>query len=81
MTERIEIDFAMAEGAMLRMLGLIERRGFEVASVSMTSGSGQGRLAVDINPRDASRRVEVIAGQLRRLTDVRQVKVNQDRPS
>jgi acetolactate synthase II small subunit len=73
MTGRIEIGFAMAEGAVLRMLGLVERRGFEVRGISMAEREGQGLLSLDLNPRDAGRRLEVIAAQLRRLNDVRQV--------
>jgi len=65
----------MAEGAVLRMLGLIERRGFEVRGVAMR-GEGQcGLMAVDVSPRDAGRRLEVMANQLRRLVDVRHVTV------
>ena len=75
MTERLEVDFAMAEGAMLRMLGLIERRGFEVRAMSMTGSAGGGLLAVELSPRDTGRNIEVMAGQLRRLVDVREVRV------
>lgn len=78
MTQRIEIDFAMAEGAILRMLGLIERRGFEVRSVLMTSGGGQGALAVNVVPRDPSRRLDIVARQLRRLSDVRKINVSNE---
>ncbi len=76
MTERIEIDFAMAEGAMLRVLGLVERRGFEVRGVSMRGEGEQGSLRLDVRPRDASRRLDIVAGQLRRLADVRHVYVS-----
>ncbi len=76
MTERIEIDFAMAEGAMLRVLGLIERRGFVVRGLSMTGQGDRGSLAVDVQPRDAGRRLDVMAAQLRRLVDVRHVSVS-----
>jgi acetolactate synthase II small subunit len=68
---RIEIDFAMNEGAVLRMLGLVERRGFEVRGISMAEArDGRGALALDVRPRDASRSLEVVAGQLQRLHDV-----------
>jgi acetolactate synthase-1/3 small subunit/acetolactate synthase II small subunit len=76
MTERLEIDFAMAEGAMLRVLGLIERRGFELRGVSMSGAGADGALAVDIAARDPGRQVEVIAGQLRRLVEVRNVQIS-----
>lgn len=74
MSGRIDIGFAMAEGAVLRMLGLVERRGFEVRGIAMAEErDGQGNLRLDVRPRDAGRRLEVIAGQLRRLHDVRHV--------
>jgi acetolactate synthase-1/3 small subunit/acetolactate synthase II small subunit len=76
MTQRLEIDFAMAEGAMLRMLGLIERRGFEVCGLSMSGTGREGALAVDLSARDSGRGLEVMAGQLRRLTDVRHVRIS-----
>jgi len=72
-TGRVEIDFALAEGAVLRMLGLVERRGFEVRGIAMAERDGQGSLALDLRPRDAGRRLELIAAQLRRLHDVRHV--------
>ena len=80
MSGRIEIDFTMAEGAVLRMLGLVERRGFEVCGIAMAERGGQGSLALDFRPRDGERRLEVIASQLRRLHDVRQVSLS-DRDS
>ena len=76
MTERIEIQFAMAEGAMLRVLGLVERRGFEVRGVSMIGEGEQGSLSLDVRPRDPNRRLDIVAGQLRRLADVRHVNVS-----
>ena len=78
MSGRIEIDFAMAEGALLRMLGLVERRGFEVRAIAMAEG--QGSLSLDVRARDAGRRLEVIAAQLRRLHDVRHVRFSDQGP-
>ena len=42
MTERLTISFAPAEGAVLRMLGLVERRGYALRSVSMTENGNGG---------------------------------------
>lgn len=75
-TGRIEIDFALAEGAVLRMIGLVERRGFEVSGIAMAEREGRGSLALDVRPRHPSRRLDVIAGQLRRLHDVQSVSVS-----
>ena len=73
MSARIEIAFAPAEGAVLRMLGLVERRGFEVRAISMAELAGRGSLSLDVTPRDSGRRLDVIAAQLRRLNDVQSV--------
>jgi acetolactate synthase regulatory subunit len=71
---RIDIDFAMTEGAVLRMVGLVERRGFEVRGIAMAEASeGQGAIALDVRPRDASRSLDIVAGHLRRLHEVKTV--------
>jgi acetolactate synthase-1/3 small subunit/acetolactate synthase II small subunit len=81
MTGRLNINFAMAEGAVLRMLGLVERRGFEVRGISMTGSEGRGQLLLEVHPRDAERRLEVLTRQLCRLRDVRHVSFShQDDP-
>jgi len=75
MTGRIHVDFDAGEGALLRMVGLVERRGFAVSGVSMAAADGRGSLSLDVEPRDGGRRLEVIAAQLRRLQDVRNVSI------
>jgi acetolactate synthase II small subunit len=75
MSGRIEIDFDAAEGALLRMLGLVERRGFVVGAVAMNAEAGRGALMLDVSARDPSRRLDVVAGQLRRLHEIRSVSV------
>ena len=73
MTDRLTIEFDPAEGAVLRMLGLIERRGYLLRSVMMSEQPRGASLIVDLEPRDAGRRVQVVAEQLRRLVDVNKV--------
>lgn len=77
MSERIEIAFSPAEGAVLRMLGLVERRGFLVSGITMTAIANHGSLAFDVEPLDPSRRLDVVARQLRRLIEVQSVAVSQ----
>ena len=77
MSERIEITFSPGEGAVLRMLGLVERRGFLVSGIAMTAVANRGSLAFDVEPRDSSRRLDVVARQLGRLVDVQSVAVSQ----
>ena len=73
MTERLTISFAPAEGALVRMLGLVERRGYAVHGLTMSEEEGSGLAILDVKPRDAGRRVNVIAQQLLRLIDVHSV--------
>jgi acetolactate synthase-1/3 small subunit/acetolactate synthase II small subunit len=72
-TERLTINFTPAEGAVLRMLGLIERRGYLVRGISMREEAQGASLMVDVQPRDSGRRVDVMARQLGRLIDVNSV--------
>ena len=73
MTERLTIDFTPAEGAVVRMIGLVERRGYFVRGLAMNEQADSASLTMDVEPRDASRRVQVVAAQLGRLVDVNQV--------
>lgn len=71
MVTRLTIAFAPGEGALVRMLGLIERRGFDVRAIEMANGS----MTLDVEPRDAARNVDMLDLQLRRLIDVSEVMV------
>jgi acetolactate synthase II small subunit len=72
-TERLTIDFTPAEGAVVRMIGLVERRGYVVRGLAMKEQAESASLTMDVEPRDPSRRVQVVAQQLGRLVDVNQV--------
>ena len=73
MTERLTVNFKPAEGAVIRVLGLIERRGYVVRGVAMQEQANDASLVVDVEPRDSGRRIEVVAQQLGRLVDVHSV--------
>lgn len=73
MSGRIEIGFANAEGAVLRLLGAVERRGFELRGISMSERDGEAALSLEVEARMPERSLEVVAAQLRRLDEVRQV--------
>ena len=75
MSERLTIFFTPAEGAVVRMLGLVERRGYELRSLSMSEEAGVASLVLDVEPRDSTRRVDVVARQLDRLIDVNSVSI------
>lgn len=75
MTDRIIIEFTPAEGAMLRLLGLIERRGFRITAVTMGEAPGACRatMTLDLVARGGARALDTLGLQLRRLSDVQWV--------
>ena len=73
MTSHVVIDYAAAEGAVLRMIGLVERRGFRVRAIAMSEEGATGSLALDLVGDGPNRSLNVLALQLRRLHEVRNV--------
>ena len=71
MSGRIEIRFTPGEGALLRMLGVVERRGFVIRNVAMAEVASEATIAMDVEARDPLRRPDVLTRQLERLIDVR----------
>jgi acetolactate synthase-1/3 small subunit/acetolactate synthase II small subunit len=74
-SERLVISFTPAEGAVIRMLGMVERRGYALRGVAMEEQANGASLVLDVEPRDPSRRVDVIARQLDRLVEVNNVSI------
>ena len=74
-TERIFVEFDTAEGAVLRLLGLVERRGFRIRRVAMAEQpcGRRGSLALQVAAIGAGRSVGVLAAQLRRIHGVQRV--------
>ncbi len=75
MTARITVNLKLAEGCLVRVLGLIERRGYVVRGLSMKEQADCASLIIDVEPRDAARRVPVLTEQLVRLVEVNSVTV------
>jgi acetolactate synthase regulatory subunit len=73
MNGRVIVDFSIVEGAMIRMLGLVERRGFRVRGLEMRQEGASGCVTLDLEARDPARRLDVLDLQLRRLAEVRKV--------
>lgn len=75
MSARMSIEFDVGEGAVVRMLGLIERRGYELRGIGMTEHDcgGTASMVVELSPRDSGRRIDVLDLQLRRLHGVRNI--------
>jgi acetolactate synthase regulatory subunit len=72
MADRMIVDFAPAEGAVLRLLGLVERRGFRVRAIDMSEQpcGKRASLTLDIVAHDSGRSVDVLELQLHRLHGV-----------
>jgi acetolactate synthase II small subunit len=71
-TQRLVVEYMAGEGALVRMLGVVERRGF-ILRRSVMAELPCGRratLALTVEPRDAGRSVETLARQLARLHGV-----------
>lgn len=77
MSHNLEIVVDLREGALVRTLGLIERRGFFPLGVQTMPGQQTGtlRVAVRVCAKEAARSVKVLQRQLQRLYDVREVMV------
>jgi acetolactate synthase regulatory subunit len=73
--QRLAIDFPPAAGAVVRVLGLVARRGVVVRGLAMSEQEGGASLVIDLEPRDPGRRAEVVARQLGRLVDVNHVTI------
>lgn len=71
MNRTIEIRIARAEGAIVRTLGLIERRGFVVESVATEPEPLAESLLLRIEVASRGRPFDVLLRQIARLVDVR----------
>ena len=74
-TQRLVVEFTAQEGALVRMLGVVERRGFIVRRTVMAElpCGRRATLALTVEPRDESRSVETLALQLGRIHGVGRV--------
>ena len=78
MTE-LNLLIARNEGALIRVLGTIERRGFSLQSLSTTQTAQGLRLTITLDA--AERAPEVLLRQLRRLIDVREASMELPKPA
>jgi acetolactate synthase II small subunit len=73
MRHTLKIQLSGAEGAIIRALGLIERRGFRIIKCSVHEADDDGQ-AMEVNVR-SGRPGDLLKRQLERLHDVRQVEL------
>ncbi|MEN1727543.1 MAG: ACT domain-containing protein [Pseudomonadota bacterium] len=76
MSSHFEIRFDHSEGALLRCLGLIQRRGYGVTEMAMRADPDGPVLTAAIEANGRS--VETLARQIERLHDVRRVRNHAD---
>lgn len=75
MSEHLTIDFAPSEGSVVRIVGLIERRGYQLVGMTMRGDVHAASLNVEIEPRDADRRAPVLAQHISKLVNVSNVTI------
>lgn len=75
MTGRLTIEYYVAEGAVIRMLGLVERRGFRVTRIVMAEQpcGRRGTLVLEVVPGAGERSPEILALQIGRIHGVSRV--------
>jgi len=76
--QTICIELTRSEGAIQRLFGLIERRGFELCSFHMPEAHPQGsndamQVTVGVSPRDPSRSIDVLSRQIERLHGIKKI--------
>ena len=73
MNHTLRMNVHKVEGALVRLLGLIERRGFAVTSMNAHPDESAQHVEVTVSVHSAGRSVETLARQIQKLYDVRSV--------
>lgn len=61
------------EGSLQRLIGLVERRGFEIERIAMSDAGMQREIRMSVRSRDNNRCAHVLGRQIDRLIGVRRV--------
>jgi acetolactate synthase II small subunit len=82
MNHTMTLTIQRAEGALIRALGLIERRGFAVTSIITSSDDSAQQMELTVEVKSSGRSVDTLARQIEKLFDVRSVSlVNANQPA
>ena len=73
MNHTLRMNIQKVEGAIIRLLGLIERRGFSVTGMHAHTDDARQEVEITVHVRSATRSVETLAKQIEKLYDVRSV--------
>ena len=77
MSDRITIKFAKSEGALIRLIGLVERKGWEVQALTLGQSvqDGAAEMQLSLAPRDETRTVDVLCRHIEKMHDVTDVEI------
>jgi acetolactate synthase II small subunit len=73
MNHTLRMNIQKVEGAIIRLLGLIERRGFAVTGMNAHSDDASQQVEITVHVRATGRSVETLTRQIEKLYDVRSV--------
>lgn len=73
MNHTLRMNVHKVEGAMVRLLGLVERRGFSVTALNAHSDEAGQQVEITMQVRSAGRSVDTLTRQIAKLYDVRSV--------
>ena len=78
MTTRLTLSFTKSEGALIRLIGMVERKGWEVCAISMDHAEqdGTAEMTLTLTPRDETRSLEVLCRHIEKMHDVSAVAAN-----
>ena len=71
--DNLDIEFDSTEGALRRILGVVESRGFDVRTMTMGSDVHRSNITLGLAPRDSGRCMKLLSRQLSRIYGVRDV--------
>jgi len=75
MNHLIHIELDRLEGTLLRILGLVERRGFHIDGLELYDlGEDKRGLTLNVRPRDLSRSLDILGLQIDRLYGIKRLK-------
>ena len=74
MFDTLCVELAETEGALMRLIGLVERRGFTIATFEKSEArDGFATISMRLGARDGARNLDILSRQIGRLIDVRAV--------
>jgi acetolactate synthase II small subunit len=77
MNKRLEITMAASEGALIRVLGTVERRGYSLNTLHVEKTQDHGmQISMDV---ESDRDANILCRQLGRLYDVQNVHLQSER--